>query len=97
MMPRRFAVHPLAADLVAALLLAPPAFAYDDTKALYSAIPETAYAVVAEVRAKPGKADALRAVTLPLVARVRSEPNNLLYFLQEDPETPGHFIFDESS
>jgi quinol monooxygenase YgiN len=34
-------------------------------------------------------------VTLPLVAKVRGEPNNLLYFLHEDREAPGHFIFYE--
>jgi quinol monooxygenase YgiN len=47
------------------------------------------------VRAKPGKEAELRAVTLPLVALVRSDPNNLVYFLQENREAPGHFIFYE--
>lgn len=61
----------------------------------YGKIPITAYAVVAEVRAKPGKADELRQATLPLVAAVRREPNNLLYFLHEDREAPGHFVFYE--
>jgi quinol monooxygenase YgiN len=61
----------------------------------YDQIPEGAYAVVAEVRAKPGKERALREATLPLVAQVRAEPNNLLYFLQEDRESPGHFVFYE--
>ena len=61
----------------------------------YDQIPETAYAVVAEVRAKAGKEAELRAITLTLVARVRAEPNNLLYFLQEDRESPGHFVFYE--
>jgi quinol monooxygenase YgiN len=61
----------------------------------YEQIPETAYAVVAEVRAKAGKEAELRAITLTLVARVRAEPNNLLYFLQEDRELPGHFVFYE--
>ena len=61
----------------------------------YDQIPSTAYAVVAEVRAKPGMEDALRAVTLPLVVQVRNEPNNLLYFLHEDRESPGHFVFYE--
>ena len=54
-----------------------------------------AYAVVAEVRAKPGKEGELRAATLPLVAEVRREPNNLLYFLHEDRESPGRFVFYE--
>ncbi|MBV8662205.1 MAG: antibiotic biosynthesis monooxygenase, partial [Hyphomicrobiales bacterium] len=37
----------------------------------------------------------LRAATLPLVALVRSDPKNLVYFLQEDREAPGHFVFYE--
>jgi quinol monooxygenase YgiN len=61
----------------------------------YDKVPGGAYAVVAEVRAKPGKENELRAATLPLVAKVRREPNNLLYFLHEDRQTPGHFIFYE--
>jgi quinol monooxygenase YgiN len=61
----------------------------------YDQIPANAYAVVAEVRAKRGKEAELRAITLTLVSRVRAEPNNLLYFLQEDRESPGHFVFYE--
>jgi quinol monooxygenase YgiN len=61
----------------------------------YSQVPQGAYSVVAEVRAKPGKEAELRAATLPLVAFVRSDPKNLVYFLQEDRAAPGHFIFYE--
>jgi quinol monooxygenase YgiN len=61
----------------------------------YAQIPEGAYSIVAEVRAKPGKEKELREATLPLVALVRSDPKNLVYFLQEDRESPGHFIFYE--
>ncbi len=61
----------------------------------YPGIPNGAVAVVAEVRAKAGKEQALREVTLPLVAQVRAEPNNLIYFLHEDREVPGRFIFYE--
>lgn len=61
----------------------------------YEKLPEGAYAVVAEVRSKPGKEDELRRATLPLVEKVRNEPNNLLYFLHEDREAPGHFVFYE--
>jgi quinol monooxygenase YgiN len=61
----------------------------------YTGVPDTAYAVVAEIRALPGKEAELREITLPLVAQVRAEPNNLLYFLQEDREAPGHFVFYE--
>lgn len=61
----------------------------------YENIPKGAYSVVAEVRAKPGKTEQLRAATLPLVARVRSDPKNLVYFFREDREAPGRFIFYE--
>jgi quinol monooxygenase YgiN len=61
----------------------------------YDQIPGGAYAVVAEVRAKPGKERELREATLPLVVKVRAEKNNILYFLQEDRDSPGHFVFYE--
>jgi len=61
----------------------------------YAHIPAGAYSVVADVKAKPGKEAELRAATLPLVGLVRSDPKNLVYFLQEDREAPGHFIFFE--
>jgi quinol monooxygenase YgiN len=61
----------------------------------YSQVRGGAYSVVAEVRARPGKEADLRAATLPLIALVRSDPKNLVYFLQEDREVPGHFIFYE--
>jgi quinol monooxygenase YgiN len=61
----------------------------------YSQVPQGAYSVVAEIRAKPGKEAELRKATLPLIALVRSDPKNLVYFLQEDREAPGHFIFYE--
>ena len=61
----------------------------------YAQVMQGAYSVVAEVRAKPGKEAELRAATLPLIALVRGDPKNLVYFLQEDRESPGHFIFYE--
>lgn len=61
----------------------------------YDGIPASAYAVVAEVRAKAGKERELRQVTLPLVDKVRAEPHNIIYFLHEDRASPGHFIFYE--
>jgi quinol monooxygenase YgiN len=67
----------------------------DRTIGRYVDLPAGAYAVVAEVRAKPGQEQALRQATLPLVAAVRREPDNLLYFLHEDRESPGHFVFYE--
>ena len=75
--------------------LASPAMAQESTGIRYGQISGGAYSIVAEVRAKPGKEAALRAVTLPLVTLVRSDPKNLVYFLQEDREAPGHFIFYE--
>ena len=61
----------------------------------YAEIPAGAYSVVAEVRARPGKERELREATLGLVSQVRAEPNNLVYFLHEDREVPGHFVFYE--
>lgn len=61
----------------------------------YDKVPAGAYAIVAEVRAKPGKEAELRAATLPLVGQVRAERNNLIYFLHEDREKPGRFVFYE--
>ena len=58
-------------------------------------IPEGAFSVVAEVRAKPGKEAELRAATLPLIQLVRGDPKTLAYFLQEDRFSSGHFIFYE--
>lgn len=82
--------------LLAALALpSTPSIAADTSPLRYDALPVGAYAVVAEVRAKAGKEEALRAATLPLVAQVRAEPNNLLYFLHEDRQAPGHFVFYE--
>jgi quinol monooxygenase YgiN len=74
---------------------AAPAGAEEGPGKGYAAIPTGAYSVVAEVRAKPGKEGELRAATLPLIGLVRSDPKNLVYFLQEDREQPGHFIFYE--
>ena len=61
----------------------------------YAGVPSGAYSIIAEVRAKPGKREELHAATLPLIALVRSDPKNLVYFFQEDRENPGHFVFFE--
>jgi quinol monooxygenase YgiN len=76
-------------------LTAPAAFAEQAAHVRYRDIREGAYSVVAQVRAKPGKEDALRVATLPLIDLVRADPKNLVYFLQEDRAKPGHFIFYE--
>jgi len=95
--PYALAALLVAAALIAVFAAAPaaPAAAQDPVGLRYATIPDTAYAVVAEIRAKPGKEAELRAITLPLVGKVRAEPNNLLYFLQEDRESPGRFVFYE--
>lgn len=90
----------LLAYLATAILLgvatvSAPVQAQDHDGVRYTDIPASAYAVVAQITAKPGKETALREATLPLIAEVRAEPNNLLYFLHEDREAPGHFIFYE--
>lgn len=90
--PRRAFVAALAV-LIASC--AAPVTAQQKVGLRYDEIPRGALAIVAEVRAKPGMADKLREATLPLVKQVRSEPNNLLYFLHENREAPGHFIFYE--
>jgi quinol monooxygenase YgiN len=60
-------------------------------------MPETSEViVVAEVRAKSGQADALRAVLLAAVAPSRKEAGNNTYRLHEDKQTPGHFVFYEN-
>jgi quinol monooxygenase YgiN len=78
-----------------ALMGAVPVMTRDVGVGRYDKVTNGAYAVVAEVRARRGKEDELRDATLPLVAKVRNEPNNLLYFLHEDREVPGHFVFYE--
>ncbi len=87
---------PLAlAALAAAGSIAAPASARDAAGVRYGQIPAGAYSIVAEVRAKPGKAAELREATLPLVTLVRGAPKTLVYFLQEDRAVPGHFVFYE--
>jgi quinol monooxygenase YgiN len=86
----------LPAGLMAAAITNPvPASAQKATGVDYARIPDQAYSVVAEIQAKPGKEAELRAATLPLIALVRSDPKNLVYFLQEDREKSGHFVFYE--
>ena len=94
-MPQPFTFCLSVALIVGAIASASPASAQQPSGVRYAEIPAGAYAVVAEVRAKPGKEAELREATLPLVAKVRAEPNNILYFLHEDREVPGHFVFYE--
>jgi quinol monooxygenase YgiN len=85
----------LAAATAAATVASLPAEAQQSIGVSYSAVPDDAYSVVAQVQAKSGREDALREATLPLIAQVRGDPKNLVYFLQEDREKPGHFTFYE--
>jgi quinol monooxygenase YgiN len=94
-MKRHQLIGPALLALLATAMSVPVANAQSPVGVRYADLPPGAYAVVAEVRAKPGKEAQLRAITLPLVAKVRAERNNLLYFLHEDRESPGHFIFYE--
>src|SRR5262249_16434242 len=81
--------------LLALLMMVPQSRGQDGPGAGYSRIPGGAFSVVAEIRAKPGKEAELRAATLPLINLVRNDPKTLVYFLQEDREISGHFIFYE--
>ena len=90
-----FVVRSLILALFAATAAGVPPPMQKGTGLRYAEIPDGAYSVVAQVRAKPGKERQLREATLTLVAQVRAEPNNLLYFLHEDREAPGHFVFYE--
>lgn len=89
------AVRSAATSLLICASISAPAFARKAVDEAYEQIPAGAFSVVAQIRAKPGKEAALRAATLPLIALVRSDPKNLIYFLQEDRTAPGHFIFFE--
>lgn len=51
--------------------------------------------VVAEMRAKPGKENALRQVVLELIEPTQAEPGCLQYDLHEHVSEPGHFVFYE--
>ncbi|HEV7305593.1 putative quinol monooxygenase [Ensifer sp.] len=85
----------LLVGLFATPALSPSALAQEGPGQGYGKIASGAYSIVAEVRAKPGKEAELRAITLPLVDLVRGDPANLVYFLQENREKPGHFVFYE--
>ena len=85
----------LAATIAASVMAEPDAQAEAGTGNFYVGIPDGAFSVVAEIRAKPGKEAELRAATLPLIGLVRGDPKNLVYFLQEDRQRPGHFVFYE--
>ena len=51
--------------------------------------------IVAEATAKPGKADALRAILLDMLPPSRAEAGCLHYELHEDLDAVGHFFFYE--
>lgn len=84
-----------AAGITISIAAAAPSLPQNAAGVRYADIPAGAYSIVAEVQAKPGKEAELRRATLPLVALVRSDPKNLVYFLQEDRAAPGRFVFYE--
>lgn len=86
-------MRPLTATF--ALLLTMTATTELAAQRAYARIPAGAYSVTAAVQAKPGREKELRALVLPLIDSVRADPKNLVYFLQEDRSTPGHFVFYE--
>jgi quinol monooxygenase YgiN len=96
-MKRRLAItsKPFFAGVGLFVLVASPLRAQSGAGKGYDHIPEGAYSIIAEVHAKPGKEDELRAATTPLVKLVRNNPKNLVYFFQVDREDPGHIIFYE--
>lgn len=51
--------------------------------------------VIAVLTARPGQADALRALLADLVGPSRAEPGNLRYDLWTDRAEPGRFVLDE--
>src|SRR5262245_22208157 len=69
--------------IAATMLVAPSTWAQDGAHISYARIPSDAFSVIAEVRAKPGKEEELRAAALPLIKLVRGDPKNLVYFLQQ--------------
>jgi quinol monooxygenase YgiN len=50
------------------------------------------YFVIAEIVAKPGSADALRALLVPFAEKSRTEPGCKLYTLLEVESEPGRFL-----
>jgi quinol monooxygenase YgiN len=54
------------------------------------------YYVIAELVAKPDKADALRELLVPFVAGARKEPGCMHYSLLEDAKQPGRFLTFET-
>ncbi len=55
------------------------------------------YFVIAEIVAKPGSADVLRALLVPFAEKSRTEPGCKLYTLLEVESEPGRFLTYERS
>lgn len=80
---RRLLLQAAALSPVLAAIAAGEARAADSADALV---------VIAELVAKPGRADALRDIMVPFVAGARKEPGCQRYVLLEDRGTPGRFL-----
>ena len=52
--------------------------------------------VVAEIQAKPGKEEALKAALMELIGPTRREDGCVQYDLHVHTNTPGHFVFYEN-
>ncbi|MDF0516990.1 hypothetical protein P0R31_07085 [Bradyrhizobium yuanmingense] len=88
----------LAALLIASTASATlPAEAQEAPRVHYQEIPEGAYSVVAQVRAKPGKEDMLRAATLPLIDLVRGDPRTWSISFRKIAPSPATSSFTKCS
>jgi quinol monooxygenase YgiN len=94
-MPRFMSAHSLGLLSLAVAMTCSQSYGQDGPGLGYGRVPDGAFSVVAEIRAKPGKERELRAATLPLIKLVRSDSKTIGYFLQEDREANGHLIFYE--
>lgn len=51
--------------------------------------------ITAMLTARPGKADALKALLLGMLPHCRAEPGNLRWDIWQDQTDPGRFVLDE--
>ncbi len=51
--------------------------------------------ITATLTARPGKAEALRALLIDMAPHCRAEPGNLRWDIWSDPATEGRYVLDE--